>query len=81
MLTVKQAAERACVSEGLIRGWVAAGQLPHFRLGAKGKRGKIIIDETDLDGVLASFKVGRKEPEPKLAPAAPRSAFHHLKLS
>jgi excisionase family DNA binding protein len=80
MLTVAEAATRACVSEGLIRQWVADGTLPHYRLGARGKRGKIMIAVEDLDGALASFKVSKKEPEPRKAPA-PRHAFKHLKLS
>lgn len=57
MLTPKQAAERACVSESLIYAWCADGTLPHMRVGRKGKRGHIRIAVEDLDGVLASFRV------------------------
>ncbi|VTS00378.1 : HTH_17 [Gemmata massiliana] len=83
MLIVKQAAERACVSEGLIRQWIREGTLPHFRLGAKGKRGKIVIAVEDLDGVLAAFKVIKAEPEPRKAPAPQKlpSAFRHLRIT
>jgi len=56
-LSVAESAVHAKVSEALIRQWVKEGTLPHFRLGAKGKRGKIAIAVEDLDGVLASFKV------------------------
>jgi excisionase family DNA binding protein len=81
MLTVAEAAKRATVSEGLIRQWVREGTLPHFRLGAKGKRGKILIQTEDLDGVLANFKVAKKVPEPIQAPAARKSTFQHLKFN
>ena len=82
MLTVRAAAARASVSEGLIRQWLRDG-LSHYRLGASGKRGKIMIPVEDLDGWLAAFKVERKRPEPSRVPALkkPHLAFKHLKLS
>ena len=80
MLTVKEAAARACVSESLIYAWCQSGALPHFRLGLPGKRGKIAIEVEDLDATLASFKVGRREPEPQKSPARRKSAFQHLKF-
>ncbi len=58
MLTVQQAALLAGVSDSLIRIWIADGTLPHYRLGARGKRGKIAIASDDLDAVLKSCKVG-----------------------
>jgi hypothetical protein len=81
MLSVKAAAARAGVSEGLVRRWVAAGLLPHFRLGSPGKRGKIGIAPEDLDALLASFKVGKRDLEPTPAPSPPRSSFKHLRLN
>lgn len=78
MLTVKAAAERACVCESIVRGWCASGQLPHFRLGAKGRRGKIMILPDDLDGLLAAFKVS--SPPPKPAAKADTSGFRHLRV-
>lgn len=75
MLTVKEAAARACVCEAVVYGWCSAGRLPHYRFGLK--RGKILIAVEDLDALLAAFKVGAK-PEPKTAPA--RSKFTHLRL-
>lgn len=80
MLTVAEAAKHARVCESIIRQWVASGALPHYRLGAQGKRGKIMIEVEDLDGVLASFKVSKREPEPKKAPA-PKHVLKHLRLS
>jgi excisionase family DNA binding protein len=82
MLTVAEAAVHARVSEAMIRQWVAEGTLPHYRLGAKGKRGKIMIEESDLDGVLASFKVGPKEQGAARKPApTPKPVLRHIRLS
>ena len=79
MLTVAEAAVYATVSERLIRQWITDGQLPVVRVGARNKRGHIRIQREDLDGLLASFKVTKKRPEPIKAPA--RNSFKHLKLS
>lgn len=78
LLTVKQAAERATVCERLIRSWVADGTLPCYRLGVKGSRGKISIAESDLDGVIASFRVTAVKPAPK-ARRAPAPAFKFIR--
>jgi hypothetical protein len=78
VLSVKEAAAHARVCESVVRGWIKSGLLPHYRLGLK--RGKIAIAIEDLDGLLAGFKVAKKEPEPTKAPA-PKSAFKHLRLS
>lgn len=86
MLSVKQCAARACVCESLVRGWIAAGRLPHYRLGLPGKRGKIAVAVEDLDGLLASFRVGVKSPVPEAAPkpvampAAAQVKLKHLRL-
>ena len=80
MLTVKQSAAHACVCESIIRRWIAAGRLPHYRLGGPGRRGKIMIEVEDLDGLLASFKLAETKPGPaRKAPAS--SSFKHLKLN
>lgn len=34
--------------------------LPHYRMGGKGKRGKILIEEASLDAFLQSCKVESK---------------------
>jgi hypothetical protein len=82
-VTVREAAAHACVCESIVRGWVASGQLPHSRVGTLGKRGKIVIAEEDLDGFLANFKVAKKEPERKAAPAhVPITPlYRHVRLS
>lgn len=81
LLTIKEAADRARVSESLVRGWVRDGSLAHFRLGAKGRRGKIAIAAEDLDGLLASFRVVVVvEPQRKPAQAARQPVLKHLRL-
>jgi excisionase family DNA binding protein len=67
VLTVKEAAIRACVSESLIYAWCAEGTLPHLRVGRTGKRGHIRIAVEDLDGVLAAFKVSKATEQVSIA--------------
>jgi hypothetical protein len=79
MFDIKQAALHACISETILRGWISSGQLPHYRLGSKGKRGKIVIAKEDLDGFLANFRVSgpaTPAPKPSVTPT-----YKHLKLS
>ncbi len=56
-LTAKQAAERAGVSRSLVYAWCRARQLRHLRVGAATKRGKIIIEESDLAAFLKALEV------------------------
>lgn len=80
MLSVKQAAAYACVSETVVRGWLKDG-LTHLRLGARGKRGKIAIQREDLDTWLAGFRVTNRPAPSEPAPARRLPAFKHLRLS
>jgi excisionase family DNA binding protein len=64
-MTVKEAAERIGVSESLVYQWISERLLPHYRLGGKGKRGKVMIDEADLSAFLASC---RQEAKPEVPP-------------
>mgnify|MGYP003447544378 CR=1 FL=1 len=57
MLTVKEAAERAGVSESLIYQWCDERRLPHYRVGGRGKRGKILVSPRDLDAFMESLRV------------------------
>jgi excisionase family DNA binding protein len=59
MLTVKQVATRLRISPSLVYGWCEDHMLPHYRMGGKGRRGKILIEETALDAFLQSRKVER----------------------
>ena len=63
-LTPKQAADRLGVSPNLIYVLCQEGRLPHYRIGADGRRGRILIDPADLDEFIAAC---RKERHPLLA--------------
>jgi excisionase family DNA binding protein len=71
MLTPKQAACKLGVSDSLIYEWCAEGVLPHYRFGRPGRRGKILIDETDLNAFVAAR---RQEIRPEAPP------LKHIKL-
>lgn len=60
MLTVKQVAEKLRISASLVYSWCEDKLLPHYRMGGKGKRGKILIEEAALDAFLQSCKVESK---------------------
>jgi excisionase family DNA binding protein len=51
-LTPRQAAERAKVSPSLIYQWIKERRLACYRMGAMGKRGRILIDSADLDKLI-----------------------------
>ena len=83
MLTVKECAARATVCESVVRAWVASGLLSHYRVGASGKGGKILVEEADLAALLASLKVAAAPPpvaKPPEAAAARAAPLRHLKL-
>jgi excisionase family DNA binding protein len=56
-LTPKEAAERAGVSVSMIYQWCNERLLPHYRVGGRGRRGKILVEERDLEVFLASCRV------------------------
>jgi excisionase family DNA binding protein len=56
MLTPKQVAERTGVSVSLVYRWCQEGLLEVFRLGGKGRRGKLLIVPSSLDQFLESCK-------------------------
>ncbi len=56
LLTVKQASVLAGVSDSLVYEWCTEKLLVHYRFGTKGRRGKIMIDEKDLEAFLASCR-------------------------
>ena len=57
MLTVKEVAARLQISASLVYGWCEDHLLPHYRMGGKGKRGKILIEEAVLNAFLQSRRV------------------------
>lgn len=77
-LTVKHLAERHGVSRALIYAWVAERRFPVYRLGATGRRGRILIDSRDFDAFLESLKVDAGRPDPP--PLAPPVKLKHLRL-
>ncbi len=62
-LTPKQAAHAAGVSLSLIYEWCDERRLPHYRLGGRGKRGKILIALDDLQRFLESCRVTEPDDE------------------
>lgn len=74
-LTPKQAAEKAVVSVSLIYQWCQDGVLVHYRFGREGKRGRIRIEDHDLETFLATCK---REGEQRAA-TPPR--LKHIKLN
>lgn len=62
-LTPKEAATRIGVSVSLVYEWCAQKRLRHYRFGGKGKRGRILIEESDLAAFLESCLV---DPSPVL---------------
>ncbi len=72
-LTPRQASQRAGVSPSLIYQWCEERRLPHFRCGRRGRRGRILIEDTDLDAFLESCKVtaeAAEAPRPRPSPHA-----------
>jgi len=65
MLTPKQVSEQIGVSDSLVYEWCAQRLLPHFRFGRQGKRGKVLIEQADLDAFLAAH---RQEAKPTILP-------------
>lgn len=74
MLTVKQAAEQVGISESLVYEWCAEGILPHYRFGRKGRRGKILIDETEFEAFLAGCRQKARQD------TAPLPELRHIQL-
>jgi len=56
-VTVKQFAERAEISLSLAYKLIEEGRVPHRRIGQRGKRGKIVVTEDDLQKFLDTVKV------------------------
>jgi excisionase family DNA binding protein len=56
-LTIREAAKAAGVSESLLYQWCHERRLRHYRLGAEGRRGKIMVEQADLDRFLEDCSV------------------------
>jgi hypothetical protein len=68
-MTVKQVSEKYALSRALIYLWVDERRFPVLRVGAKGKRGRILIEESDFEPFLLSLRVdaGTVVPSGKLS--------------
>lgn len=73
-LSVKSTAERLGVSPSLVYQWCLEKRLAHLRLGKAGRRGKILIDEADVDVFVGAQRVeaGDHSPAPGLVYIKPR---------
>ena len=80
MLTVRQVAERANVCERVVRGWVKDGLLHPYRVGSKGKRGKVLIRDSDLEALLESFRVADRPGPPARNVSSKPLKLKHLTL-
>lgn len=85
-LTTKQAAHRAGVSVSMIYQWCNERLLVHYRCGAKGRRGKILVEDSDLDALLAKFRVAADElpsPPPVSQPARKKTPLklQHVRVN
>ena len=78
-ITVLQVAKRIGVCPSLVYGLVESRAIAHYRVG-KG-RGKILVDETDLEAFLASRRVDA-ETHAKAAGKQPPVPFRlkHIKV-
>ena len=79
MLTVKEAAALVPTSTSLVYQWVAERRFEVLRVGRRGRRGKILIDETTFRAFLETLKVGAAEEAPPQHPPV-KQRFQHLKL-
>ena len=64
--TIAEAAKIAGVSASLLYQLCNDREIPHWRIGGKGRRGKILLSLADLESFMASCRVraGPKESEP-----------------
>lgn len=79
-LSVNMIRDRCGVSKALIYSWIESGALPHYRFGRKGRRGKIMVQEDELEGFLAGMR-GQAAPN-NPAPGEMRTVkLENLKLN
>ena len=66
MLTARQAAQRVGVSLSLLYELCEQKVIPHYRMGGKGRRGRILIEESDLASYVQSCRVQAQVGKPDL---------------
>ncbi len=72
LITPRQVANRLCISLSLVYQLCRQQQLKHYRFGAEGKRGRIRIEESEVDRYLS------EQLQVTSSPAIP--TFRHLRL-
>ncbi len=60
-MTVKEAAKKLEISASLAYALIADGRLPHLRIGARGRRGKILLRDADIEKFLELCRVDAEE--------------------
>ena len=77
-LTVKLAAARIGCSSQLVYRLIEQRRLPHLRVGGTNSRGKILIEEADVEAFLATCRVAGGEECSPPAPPKPGRGFTSL---
>lgn len=49
------------VSKALVYLWISERRFPHYRVGGRGKRGKVLIEEDEFKSFLATCRVDEGE--------------------
>lgn len=85
MITVREAARRLGVSEGLVYAWARSGELPSYRFGRRRKRGAVRVREEDLEVFVlkrraAAGQEAPPNPDPGAGPMPPRAGALPLSL-
>ncbi|MEZ6142927.1 MAG: helix-turn-helix domain-containing protein [Zavarzinella sp.] len=78
--SIKDLARFLGVSMSTVYGWIARRELPHYRLGAAGRRGRIIVQQADLDLFLAQRRLESEQPQETEQRPVPREPLKHLHL-
>lgn len=80
-LTVREAAAYAGVCAGIIYSLCSSRALPHLRVGAPGKREKVLINPSDLDAYREACKVRPEQPAAAPIPKPQtKLVLKHLRL-
>ncbi len=62
LMTVKEASSQIRVSKAVVYQACQSGVLQHYRFSAKGKRGRVMIDESDLMAYIEQSRQVPKSP-------------------
>jgi excisionase family DNA binding protein len=79
-MTVREVAKRIGVCASLVYGLIQSRMLAHYRVGGKGKRGRILVDETDLEAYLQACRVDPQTAAPSVKPQVGKPKLRYLKF-